>query len=172
MSGKPAEPSKKAFVEAALTHRAARLALAKPFSRAHAKLLNASGGRLVSRWFGAPVLVLEVPGRSSGIPRRTPLIYVKDGDRFVVTAANAGAQLTPNWFLNLRHAGKAIVHAHGCSVAVVAEESCGRERERLWNTLTAAYPPLVAYTAYTERTFPVVTLTLVTCRRSRLTRVE
>ena len=58
------------------------------------------------RWYaGAPVMVLETVGRRSGHKRATPILYLRDGDTFVVLAANAGADRTPAWWLNLREAG-------------------------------------------------------------------
>ena len=65
-------------------------------SRLHARLYCRSGGRLGRRWFGgAPVMVLKTVGRRSGRRRQTPVLYLRDGERLVVTPANAGASLTP-----------------------------------------------------------------------------
>ena len=74
--------------------------------RLHARLYRISGGRFLPRWFaGAPVMVLETVGRRSGHKRATPVLYLRAGDALIVLAANAGADRTPAWWLNLRDAG-------------------------------------------------------------------
>ena len=74
---------------------ASRRRVARWSSKAHARLFNAARGRLLGRWFGAQVLVIETTGRHSGLPRRTPIVYARDGSRFVVTPANAGVDRMP-----------------------------------------------------------------------------
>ena len=127
-------------------------------SRVHALLYRATGGRFLPHWFGAPVIVIEVVGRRSGVPRRNPLVYARDGDAFVVVAANAGADRVPSWFLNLRAAGRATLLLHGRRIPVAAEVARGAERERLWHLFAAVYPPAEEYPAFTDRELPVIRL--------------
>ena len=51
---------------------------------------------------GQPVLVLEHVGAKSGQRRRTPLLYLTDGDDLVVIASAGGAARHPAWLHNLR----------------------------------------------------------------------
>ena len=51
---------------------------------------------------GVPTLLLTTRGRRSGKLRRTPLIYGRDGDRYVVVASYGGSPQHPDWYLNLR----------------------------------------------------------------------
>ncbi len=39
---------------------------------------------------GGPVLLLTTTGRKSGQPRTAPVLYLADGDRYVVINTNAG----------------------------------------------------------------------------------
>lgn len=41
-------------------------------------------------------------GRKSQQSRTTPLLYLKDGDRWIVVASNAGDDRHPAWWLNLK----------------------------------------------------------------------
>ena len=50
----------------------------------------------------APTLLLTTIGRRTGRTRRTPLIYGRDGDRYVVVASAGGQPNHPAWYLNLR----------------------------------------------------------------------
>lgn len=129
-------------------------------TQAHARVYRGSRGRAMRRWFGAPVLVLEVVGRTSGTPRLTPLIYAPTGDGgYVVTAANAGNDRQPQWWRNLDAAGRAVVHVEGRRVPVVARTLAPPERDEHWRRLVAAHPAVGEYRRYTDRVLPVVVLT-------------
>ena len=52
-------------------------------------------------WRGVPTLLLTTRGRRSGRLRRTPLIYGRDGDAYVVVASYGGTPDHPDWYLNL-----------------------------------------------------------------------
>ena len=71
-------------------------------TRLHAWVYRRSGGRVLGRMGGQPVLLLQTTGRRSGLTRTTPVQYLADGDTFVVVASNAGAARPPAWYLNLR----------------------------------------------------------------------
>lgn len=143
---------------AACLHHACRLPGSRWATRAHAGLYRRTRGRAVRRWFGAPVLILEVRGRSTGRLRTVPLIYLATPEGYVVTAANAGDDRTPQWWSNLRAAGEGVVYVGGRSVPVAATVAEGSERDRLWRALVGAYPSVGEYTRYTDRVFPVVLL--------------
>jgi deazaflavin-dependent oxidoreductase (nitroreductase family) len=143
---------------ARLLHGGGRIPGARLFTRIHARLYRASRGKVISHWFGAPVLVLETIGRHSGRPRTVAIQYLMvDGD-YVVTAANAGSDRTPAWWLNLRDAGVGIVHIKGRRQQVTPRLATGVERDELWAKITAAYPSVGHYRRYTSRAFPVVVL--------------
>ena len=58
-------------------------------------------GELSGRFENAPILLLTTIGRRSGEVRTAPLMYVRDGDRLIVFASNAGAVRPPFWYENL-----------------------------------------------------------------------
>jgi deazaflavin-dependent oxidoreductase (nitroreductase family) len=124
----------------------------------HARIFRLSGGRLLRWWFGARVLVVETQGRRSGRARETPVMYARDGDRFVVTPANGGVDRTPQWWLNLREAGRGAVLVDGKRQRVTAREASGTEREKLWGLLVKAGPAIADYQDFTQREFQVVVL--------------
>ena len=140
-----------------LVRRLPRLAVI--LARAHANLVRMSGGRVGRRFLGAPMLLLRTVGRRSGKMRQTPTLYLRDGDRFVVVAANAAAATTPAWFLNLIAAGRGEVVIAGETIPVEAREADAEERRRLWPSLVEMYGGLDRYTEMTERRFPIAILT-------------
>ena len=99
---------------AGFTHRGAqRRSLNALWARFHSGTLVATRGRVGAKWLGAPVLVLETVGRKSGKVRRIPLIYVRDGESYVLLAANAGNDRPPAWWLNLQASTTAVVLVGG-----------------------------------------------------------
>src|SRR5215470_4246520 len=67
----------------------------------HARRYLASGGRDGHIWEGVSTLLLTTTGRRSSEPRTTPLIYGRDGDRYLVVASPGGAPTHPSWYQNL-----------------------------------------------------------------------
>ena len=50
---------------------------------------------------GLPVVYLTTVGRTSGPPRRTPLIALPIGDDLALLGTNFGGKRTPGWVFNL-----------------------------------------------------------------------
>jgi deazaflavin-dependent oxidoreductase (nitroreductase family) len=106
-----------------------------------------TGGRVVALGL-VPSLILTTTGRRSGLPRRSPLLYVRDGDAFVVIGSNWGKTGQPAWSHNLLADPRATVTVGGRHLPVTARLATGAERERLWDKLVAEWP---AYRTYVER---------------------
>jgi deazaflavin-dependent oxidoreductase (nitroreductase family) len=127
-------------------------------SAVHGGLYRLTRGRLGRRIGKAPVLLLTTTGRRSGARRTVPLLFLEDGDGWVVVASNGGRPEDPGWWRNLSAAGVAEVQVGGRRAAVVASETGPAEREQLWPRLTAIYPAYDSYREKTSRTIPVVRL--------------
>src|SRR5438309_5136982 len=61
---------------------------------------HAKGGKGIEP-FGDNLLLLTTRGAKSGQVRTTPLVYHRDGDRFVIAASKGGAPTHPSWYHNL-----------------------------------------------------------------------
>ncbi|WP_068922627.1 nitroreductase family deazaflavin-dependent oxidoreductase [Planobispora rosea] len=107
---------------------------------------------------GIDDLLLTTRGRRSGRLRRTALVYVRDGDRYVVTASNRGAAGNPAWYLNLVADPSAVVRVGTEEFAATARTASAGERERLWGLMVEAMPSYRDYQGMTEREIPVVIL--------------
>ncbi|MEH1013827.1 nitroreductase family deazaflavin-dependent oxidoreductase [Micromonospora sp. CPCC 206060] len=95
-----------------------------------------------------PSLIITTTGRRSGQPRSNPLLYVRDGDGYVVIGSNWGQTHQPAWALNLLAEPTAEVAVGGRRIRVRAELATGAERDRLWRLLVTEWP---AYQTYVER---------------------
>ncbi len=107
---------------------------------------------------GGELLYLTTVGRRTGKKRTTPLLHLDDEGRWIVAAANAGAEHEPGWWLNLQAGTGATVEVDGRSVPVVGTEVTGEERDELWRRLNEAYD-YEAYQAEISRRIAVVALT-------------
>ena len=126
----------------------------------HLRVYRASGGRLLGRTSGLPVLLLTVPGRTTGTPHTTPLVYLDSGGRYVVTGSAAGSPVEPQWFRNLRKASTASVELGRERHEVAVRILSGAERDRLWRDIVVAQRPNFArYEQKTTRTMPIAHLT-------------
>jgi deazaflavin-dependent oxidoreductase (nitroreductase family) len=111
-----------------------------------------SHGRIsVLGMVGLPSLLLTTIGRRSGQPRRQPLLYVRDGDGYVVVGSNWGGPAHPGWSANLLADPSATVEIRGRRIAVRAVPAKGAERDRLWRLVVDAWPAYQSYAAGTDR---------------------
>lgn len=105
-----------------------------------------------------PTLLITTTGRKSGRQLTTPLIYGADGDRFVVVASKGGAPEHPAWYSNLLAQPQVHVQVAAKKFGALARTANGAERERLWQLMSAIYPPYPSYQQRTQREIPVVVL--------------
>ena len=87
-----------------------------------------------------------------------PLIFVPDGDDFVIIASLGGAPNHPAWYLNILADRHVTVQVKDRIFAAVAETAQSPERERLWAKAVEAWPQYDDYQAKTSRVIPVVVL--------------
>ena len=103
-------------------------------------------------------LLLETTGRKSKAPKITPLIYGKDGSRYVIVASKGGAPDHPAWFLNLRDEPEVRFQVADKKYRGTARSVTGVERERLFRMMTGLFPSYEDYRKKTTREIPVVAL--------------
>ena len=131
----------------------------KWMSAANTAVFRASGGRFGAKFLGgAPVFLLITKGRKSGAPRTSPLLYLRDGNDYVIVASKGGMSHDPLWFKNLEANPDAEVEIGSQKILVRARRANDEEKARLWPKLVAMYPDYDGYQARTERNIPVVLL--------------
>jgi len=117
-----------------------------------------NGGKVGGQFEGAPLLLLHTTGAKSGQARVNPVMYLADGDDYVVFASKAGAPTSPDWYHNLLANPRASIEVGDQTVNVVARVADGETRERLWSRQKELYPGFADYEAKTTRQIPVVIL--------------
>ncbi len=107
---------------------------------------------------GKPLLLLTATGSRSGTRRTTPLVYTRDGDRYVIVASKGGAPENPAWYHNLRANPIAEVEVGTERFRVRAIEADPADRRRLYDQQIAVLPGFAEYEKRTPRVIPVVLL--------------
>ncbi|HVC87105.1 MAG TPA: nitroreductase family deazaflavin-dependent oxidoreductase [Gaiellaceae bacterium] len=129
------------------------------FGEEHVRRYRETGGEVGHMWKeGSTVLLLTTTGRRSGEPRTTPLIYARDGDRYVIVASKGGAPEHPGWYENLSKTPEVELQVRDEVFRARARDAEGEERERLWGKANEVWPHYVEYQQQTEREIPVVVL--------------
>lgn len=105
-----------------------------------------------------PTLILKTMGRKSGKPILAPLIYGRFGNGYAIVASKGGAQKHPAWFLNLEASEKVTLQVAADCFEATWRRLEGEERQRVWDTMVAIYPPYTDYAAATDRHIPLVML--------------
>jgi F420H(2)-dependent quinone reductase len=126
--------------------------------REQVELYESSGGvqGTTLRDTGLPVIIVTHSGNKTGAIRKTPLMRVKDGDRYLLVASLGGAPKDPVWVHNLR-ANPHVELRDGTMVRPmrVREVTDRSERARLWAVAVAAFPPYAEYQTRTTRQIPL-----------------
>ncbi len=135
-----------------------RRAAIRAMGRGHRAVYRLTGGRLLGRVAGMPVLLLTTTGRRSGRARTTPLTYFEVGHDLAVVASNGGEDSPPAWWLNLCAQPEAAITRGTHRQAVTARPATEEERDHLWPLITATHPGYAAYARRTTRPIPVVLL--------------
>ncbi len=129
------------------------------WAREHVQRYVATDGEDGHEWRpGVPTLLLTTLGRRSGKARRTPLIYGRDGDRYVVVASKGGSDTPPEWYLNLTAEPRVRLQVKADRFDAVARTASAEEKARLWPAMTAIWPAYDEYQTNTDRDIPLVIL--------------
>jgi deazaflavin-dependent oxidoreductase (nitroreductase family) len=119
---------------------------------------RANGGKPGGPFENTPVLLLHNVGAKSGKEYVTPLVYLPDGENYVIFASKGGAPENPGWFHNLKARPDVSIEVGEEKLDVLATEVTGEERDRLYSTQESQQPQFGEYAEKTDRKIPVVVL--------------
>jgi deazaflavin-dependent oxidoreductase (nitroreductase family) len=129
------------------------------FNRTLVEDFRAHHGHATSGPFvGRNLLILTTKGARSKEDRTTPLVYTRDGDRYVIVASKGGAPTHPHWFHNLRTHPDVTVEVGDEKFKAHASVVDGDDYERLYQHHASINPGFHDYRKKTTRKIPVVVL--------------
>lgn len=121
---------------------------------------RSNAGKVGGPFEGHDLLLLTTTGAKSGLPRTSPVAFIRDQDRVVIIASKAGAPTSPDWYHNLRANPEVSVEigteTHKATATPITE---GPERDRLYAAMVEVMPGFAEYEQKTDRVIPVVALT-------------
>ena len=116
-------------------------------------------GKVGGNFEGSPILLINHIGARSGISRVNPVMYMKDGDRYLVFASKGGYDHHPHWYHNLKANPDVRIEVGNATINVHAEEIKGPDRDRFYSRQASLYPQFAEYQRKTKRVIPVIAFT-------------
>ncbi len=125
----------------------------------HTAVYQRTNGRIGHRHPGVPpMLLLDHVGAKSGVKRTSPLVYIRDGDDYVVVASKGGYPKHPAWYHNLVAHPDTSIQVGSRHLDVHARVAGADERGRLWQMAVKTYRGYTGYQERAGREIPLVVL--------------
>lgn len=121
-------------------------------------------GKVGGSFEGAPLLLITHKGAKTSKVRINPVMYLKDGNRYLVFASAGGSPKNPDWYHNLKAHPDVKIEVGKDTVEVRAEEILGAERDKIYAKQSSLYPQFAQYERNTKRKIPVIAFTPKTKR--------
>src|SRR5436309_6581500 len=115
-------------------------------------------GKVGGNFEGAPLLLINHTGARTLKIRINPVMYLKDGDRYLVFASKGGADTNPDWYYNMKAHPDVQIEVGDEKIDVRAEEITRPERDTLYKRQASIYPTFTEYQLKTKRMIPVIAL--------------
>lgn len=126
----------------------------------HVGLYRMSKGKFANTIANMPILLLTTTGRKSGKPHTNPVVFLEEGNGYLISASAGGAAWAPGWYYNLKQTPVAKIEIGARPYEMRAEIVEGKERDRLYEKFKAASSNFVKYEKATSqvRVIPVIRL--------------
>src|SRR2546426_1732512 len=111
-------------------------------------------GKVGGYFEGAPLLLLHTVGRRSSKPRVNPMMYLRDGKRYLVFASKGGADTNPDWYFNLKAHPDVKIEVGDDTIEVLAEEITGAERDKIYARQSSLMRQFAQYAQKTKADHP------------------
>ena len=127
----------------------------KPLSKLNSIVYKLTGGRVMGRLQGRPVMLVTMTGAKSHKPRTIPLMYVPYKDGVIIVASMGGAPKSPVWTQNLIANPDIVVQYRSKRMKLRARRADDAEKAEVWPICIEHYPEYDDYQKRTDRNIPV-----------------
>lgn len=128
------------------------------FNRKVIDEFRSNAGKVSGPYQGAPMILVTHTGAKTGKTYTTPLVYSKDGNRYVIIASMGGAPNNPSWYHNLKARREVTVEVGTEKFKARVTEATGAARDRLYKQQADQMPAFWDHQKKTKRTIPVLVL--------------
>ncbi|MDP6978020.1 MAG: nitroreductase family deazaflavin-dependent oxidoreductase [Myxococcota bacterium] len=126
------------------------------YSRANVWLYRKTDGRWGGRFQGgAPVMLVTMRGRKTGLERTAPLIHIPHGEGILLVASQGGLAKNPTWYGNVVANPEISVQVGASHRKMIAREVDDARKAALWPTICNVHPDFDVYQQRTDRNIPV-----------------
>ena len=119
---------------------------------------RANNGKVGGHFQNSTILLLHNVGAKSGKKRINPMVTFEDGDRLVVIASKAGADVHPDWYFNIKANPEVTVEIGSEKFEALATITNEPERSDLFAKMASINPGFADYPKMTKRVIPVIIL--------------
>ncbi len=106
----------------------------------HVRAYQQSNGAVGYLWNGVPTLLLTVPGRRTGRPVTSALIFARDGADYLVVASKAARPSILSGISTCGHIPRADLQVADRKFSAVARTATPEQKPRLWKVVTETWP--------------------------------
>ena len=124
-------------------------------------VLKITGGKstLTGAVLDMPVVTLISTGARSGLPRKTTLFGIHDGEKVILIGTSFGSKRHPAWYFNLCAHPEAGLQVNGQTRHFRARQAGEDERQRYWMKAYEMYRGYRSYQEWAgEREIPIMVL--------------
>ena len=123
-------------------------------------LYKLTNGRVGGNFGGADVLLLTSTGRKTGKIRTVPVMYVRSGENYAITASANGGPRHPGWYWNVTKGTQPVqIQVNDQVMNVTVEEAAADQRDQLYQRFIDMAGQFAGYEKKTTRKIPVLILT-------------
>lgn len=119
---------------------------------------RANGGKVGGFFEGTTMLLLHTKGVKTGRPRTNPVMYLPDGERFIVFGTKSGAPTDPHWVRNVLADPDPKIEVGTRTIPVRAVQITGPERDEFYARQVERRPDFAEYLKKTTRIIPAIAL--------------
>ncbi len=119
---------------------------------------RANAGKVGGPMEGRPLLLLHHRGAKTGQERVNPVVYLTEGEDFVIFASKGGHPTNPDWYQNLVVNPDATIEVGTETPSVRARVPKRDERDRYWTEIKERIAGFAEYEDKTDRVIPAVVL--------------
>lgn len=135
------------------------LLLFRLFLAIHIAMYRLTGGRVGGR-MGGDVLLLNTRGRKTGKPRTVPVLYLRDGEKYLVTASAGGDTRHLGWYWNAAHGEHPVtIQVRNQVIPVTVREAKDEQRADYYARFVEMSQQFAHYAQTANREIPILVLT-------------